>query len=202
MTVDGYLSLLQCEGHDLHHVQNSGEVGHSIVTPSKIIEINWNDKIHFSYTWAIAHTYQELLCQGTYCCFPWRPLGDKRSHSLAPEGFHSWHVHQVSVGWSLFWYHSLTQTHKQRHDHIIYLISSDAVCSYGQETAERHSCVYLLNWSMMLYFTMISVEGLDIARRWSVTLKTMEKKHEWGLDNNLHLSWTTLICLENCYAII
>lgn len=40
VTVDCYLSLLQCEGHDLHHVQNSGEVGHSIVIPAIIVEIN------------------------------------------------------------------------------------------------------------------------------------------------------------------
>lgn len=40
VTVDCYLSFLQCEGHDLHHIQQSGEVGHSIVTPAKIVEIN------------------------------------------------------------------------------------------------------------------------------------------------------------------
>lgn len=40
VAVDRYLSLLQCEGHDLHHVQNSGEVGYSIVIPTKIVEIN------------------------------------------------------------------------------------------------------------------------------------------------------------------
>lgn len=40
VTVNCYLPLLHCEGHDLHHVQHSGEVGHSIVTPAKIVEIN------------------------------------------------------------------------------------------------------------------------------------------------------------------
>lgn len=40
VAVDGYLPLLQCEGHDLHHVQDSGKVGHSVVTPTKIVKVN------------------------------------------------------------------------------------------------------------------------------------------------------------------
>lgn len=45
VTVDRYLSLLQREGHDLHHVQNSGEVGHSVVAPAEVVEIYWNSKM-------------------------------------------------------------------------------------------------------------------------------------------------------------
>lgn len=40
VAVNSHLPLLQCERHHLHNVQNSGEVGHSIVAPAKIVEID------------------------------------------------------------------------------------------------------------------------------------------------------------------
>lgn len=40
VAVDRHLSLLQSKGHHLHHVQHSGEVGHAVVTPAKIVKIN------------------------------------------------------------------------------------------------------------------------------------------------------------------
>lgn len=40
MTVNGYFSLLEREGHDLHHVQHRAEVSHAVVTHPKVVEVN------------------------------------------------------------------------------------------------------------------------------------------------------------------
>lgn len=43
VTVDRDLPLLQGEGHDLHHVQHRRQVGHPVVAPAEIVEINCKD---------------------------------------------------------------------------------------------------------------------------------------------------------------
>lgn len=62
-------------------------------------------------------------------------------------------------------------THTQRdREHFISLILSEH-SQIDVENCWPQSFIYLLNWSIMLYFSMISVEGLDMARRWSVILQ-------------------------------
>lgn len=45
MTVNSDFPLLHGEAHNLHHVQDCSEGGHTIVIPSKVVKINCDIKV-------------------------------------------------------------------------------------------------------------------------------------------------------------
>lgn len=63
VAVNSHLPLLHGKRHHLDNVQNGSQVGHSVVAPAEIVEIDWKIQNSFSPNWATLEIFQEYCSE-------------------------------------------------------------------------------------------------------------------------------------------